>query len=62
MSYMCIRSNKECDSCGACREEEYELLCDVCEEPIEYESVYFKIGTENWCYDCLFKHYGMVNC
>jgi len=51
MSYPCIMSNKECDGCMACKEEEKEYYCPLCGEAVE-ETFYVStdgeiVGCEN---------------
>lgn len=56
MGYMCIRSSKECDGCGACQEERY-ITCDNCGSEIYEGENYFKNFDEILCMDCLYEMY-----
>jgi len=53
MSYMCIKSNKECDGCQDCKQKDIEELiyCDICDS--EIEEVYFDIDGCIYCEECV---------
>lgn len=62
MSYPCkLNQLKECDGCMECESFDI-LLCEVCEEEIGYEEIYYVIGNEILCQNCVIELYGRINC
>lgn len=58
MSYMCVKKNKECDNCGNC-DKQPKLLCEQCESPIYEDDLYYLIGNEVYCEECVKETFGI---
>lgn len=54
MAYQCVRSKRECDGCGSCREGESScLFCALCGAELRRGSSYYELDGAAICSECI---------